>query len=54
VENVVAKHKAGAIITYEILADDKSLGQSVGRRLFGILEADTEVAAIAEQTLEAG
>ena len=53
VENVVAQHQAGGIVTDELLADEEGLCQAVGRGLLGIFETHAEVAAIAQQTLEA-
>ena len=54
VEDVVAQNEASAIIADELLPDDESLCEAVGRGLFGILEMHTIVGAVAKQTLEAG
>ena len=51
-ENVVAKHEAGRVITNEILANDKGLCQTVGRGLFGIGEIHSKIRAVAQQALE--
>ena len=40
VENVVAKDQGRQIIAYELLADEKRLGQTVGRFLHGILKVE--------------
>ena len=53
VEDVVAQDEADAVLAHKLLADDESLGQSVGTRLLGIAEAHTQLAAIAQQTAEA-
>ena len=51
VEDVVAQHEAGAIVSDELLADGERLCESVGRGLFGILEADALVGAVTKQLL---
>ena len=39
-------YKADGIISDEFLADDESLSQSVGRRLFRIFKAYSEIASV--------
>ena len=53
-QDIVAQHQAHRVIADELLANDKRLRQSVGRRLLGILEAHAIVRPIAQQPLEAG
>ena len=52
-KDVVPEHKAGAIVSDELLADDEGLGQAVRRRLFGVLETDAIVRTVPEQAAEA-
>lgn len=54
VEDIVAQHQAHAVVAYEVAANYESLRQAVGRRLFGILQAATDVLAVAEQPPEPG
>ena len=54
IENVVAQDQAGAVVAYELLANDESLSQSVGRGLLGVLEAHAQLRAVAQQPTEAG
>ena len=46
VEYVITQYKADGIISDEFLADDESLSQSVGRRLFRIFKAYSEIASV--------
>ena len=52
IEDIVAKDKAGTVVTDEFFADDEGLCQAIWRRLFGILKVNAVVGAITEQTLE--
>ena len=52
VEDVVAQNQTGGIAADELLADQERLGQSVGRRLFGIFEPYTVIRSVAQQTPE--
>ena len=52
-EDVVAKHQAGTIISNELLTDDERLRQSVRRRLLCVLKSHPELAAVSQQTFEA-
>ncbi|MNH05751.1 hypothetical protein D3C79_650950 [compost metagenome] len=50
-ENVVAQNQADRIVSDELFTDQESLGQSVGRGLFGVADFDAELAAVAQQLL---
>lgn len=54
VEDVVTEYETGGVFAYEVLADDEGLGESIGGGLFGVAEADSVVAAVTEEALEAG
>ena len=49
VEDVVAEHQGDGLVADEVGADDEGLRQSLGPRLDGVLDADAEVGAVAEQ-----
>ena len=51
-EDVVAEHEAGAVVTDEFLADDEGLRKAVRRRLFRIVETDAVILPVPEQPLE--
>ena len=53
IEDVVAKDEADGVISDKLLADDESLGQSVGAWLLGVFKLDTQFAAVTEQSAEA-
>ena len=46
-EDVIAQYQTGTVVADELLADDESLGQTVGRGLLGVFEAHTEVGTVA-------
>ena len=48
VEDIVAQHQTDRIAADELLADQKRLRQSVGRGLFGVLDAYAVVRAVAQ------
>ena len=52
-KNIVAEHHGDAVVADEIRADDERLRESVGRRLDGVGQAQTELFAVAEQLLKA-
>ena len=52
IENIVTKNQTGAVIPDECFANDESLSQSIWRWLFSILEVNTIITTIAQQTLE--
>ena len=54
VEQIVAEHHGNAVVADEVLADYKRLGESLGLGLDGVGELQTELASVAEQTLELG
>ena len=45
--------KARFLFADKLLTDDESLGEAVGRGLFGILQTHAQVRAVAQQALEA-
>ena len=45
IEDVVAKDEADGVIADKLLADDESLGQSVGAGLLGVFKLDAQFAA---------
>ena len=53
IEDVVAKDEADGVIADKLLADDESLGQSVGAWLLGVFKLDAQFAAVTEQSAEA-
>ena len=54
IEDVVAQYQADVVATDKFFADDESLGEAVRAGLYGVLQADAEVAAVAEQAAEGG
>ncbi len=52
VEQVVPKDQAGAVARQEVAADDEGLGEAIGTRLFGILQAHAPLRTIAQQPPE--
>ncbi|MOA12634.1 hypothetical protein D3C78_1326460 [compost metagenome] len=48
VEDVVAEDQTNTAIADELLADQKGLGQAIGRGLLGIAQLDAEIRAIAQ------
>ena len=54
VEDVIAQHETGAVVTDELLSDDEGLGQSVGRGLLGVFKVHAVVGAVAQEAFEAG
>ena len=53
-KNVVAQNQACAVVTNEILANDKGLCQTIRAGLLGIFEVYSDVTAIAQETTETG
>ncbi len=51
-EYVVAEDKTCGVITDEVFANYKGLGEAIGGWLLGICEVDSIVAAVSEETLE--
>ena len=54
VKDIVAQYQAGTVVTYKVLADNKCLRKTVGRRLLGILEMHAVIRPVAKQAPEAG
>ncbi|MNZ90986.1 hypothetical protein D3C78_1099590 [compost metagenome] len=52
VEDVVAQHQADRVAADELFADDEGLSQAIRAGLYGIVQADAELATIAEKSLE--
>ena len=47
-KNIVSQHQANRVVPDKIGPDNKSLGQSVRRRLFRIFEPDAEIGTVAQ------
>ncbi len=54
VENVIAQDQGAGLATDELLADDESLGQTIGAWLLGISESHAVARAVTQQALEVG
>ncbi|MCY1429248.1 hypothetical protein D9M71_451580 [compost metagenome] len=54
VEDVVAQDQADRIVANEFFTDQEGLGQPIRRRLFGVAQFDTELAAVAQQLFVLG
>ena len=54
IEDVVAQYEADVVAADKFFADDEGLGKAVWAGLYGVLQADAEVAAVAEQAAEGG
>ena len=54
VEDVVAQYEADVVAADKLFANDESLGKAVRAGLDGLLQADAEVSAVAEQAAEGG
>jgi hypothetical protein len=52
VEDVVAEGEADVVGADELAADDEGLGETIGVRLLGVLDAQADIVAIAEETTE--
>ena len=53
VENVVAQHQCGGLVTQEGLANQEGLGQAIRAGLDGVLQVEPPLAAVAQKLLEA-
>ena len=54
VKDIVAQHQANRVAVNKRFGNQQRLRQSFGLRLHGILQADAETAAVAQQTAEGG
>gem|GEM_PF-2588345 len=54
VEDVVAQYETDVVAADKFFADDEGLGKAVWAGLYGVLQADAKVAAVAEQAAEGG
>ena len=52
VKDIVAQHQTGCVVTDKLLADNKRLRKTVGRRLLGILQMYAVVRTVTQQPLE--
>ena len=52
VKDIVAKYQSDIVVADKVFANNKGLGQSVGRWLFGIAECYAKLTAVAEHALE--
>ena len=53
-ENVVAKHQAGAIVPDEIFTNDEGLRKAVRERLFCEFKTHSEITSVSKQPPEHG
>ena len=54
VKDIVAQHQANRVAVNKRFGNQQRLRQSFGLRLHGILQADAEIAAVAQQTAKGG